>query len=165
MTREQRAWVAVATAEPLAVRAAAAERMLRELPEGWTLDLAGPAALTSMHRRVRVLVGPVVHDDSRLVRYLAWESAAQPGLFPRFEGSISVRAARPGALLEVRARYLPPLGAVGQLADRAVLHVVAAAAVRGFAHEVAERIGQAAGPGPSGTGPTVPGEAPATRPS
>lgn len=166
MTGDAAAWVGTSLAEPLTVSAGDAERVLETLPEGWTLTLVGlPPPLAPLRRQVRLLIGPAARREGRTLRYLAWRSAAQPALFPRLEGYLSVREAGEGCFLEVRARYRPPLGSVGQLADRAVLHLVAAASIRRFARELAARMAESAGQGPSKTGPGVPVAADAARTS
>jgi hypothetical protein len=42
--------------------------------------------------------------------------------------------------LAISARYRPPLGAVGRVADRVLLHRVAEATVKDFLDQVGERI-------------------------
>jgi hypothetical protein len=70
-------------------------------------------------------------------------------------------------LLSMAGSYRPPFGSLGQVLDRAILHRVAAATIRGFVAQVAARIGggQSGGaaetPAPNGAGASPPtGESP-----
>ena len=49
-------------------------------------------------------------------------------------------AGEQGTLLTLEGVYRPPLGALGQALDRAILHRVAAATIRNFLHRVAQGV-------------------------
>src|SRR6516162_4458369 len=69
-----------------------------------------------------------------------------------------VRTGEKAAVLTMSGVYRPPLGALGQALDRAILHRVAAATIRGFIAQVAARIADQ----PEGY-VTVPGGPPALK--
>ena len=154
-------WRSVRTAELLTgVSLPAADHMLVARPDAWLVDataafenerdsalasvgLSGP--LSSVRRQVKIVLGPVTRGDHSIRRHIAWNSVHQERLFPSLVGTIAVtRVPGNDLYLEVDARYRPPLGRVGQLADRALMHLVASASIKQFAREVAERMISAA---------------------
>ena len=66
-------------------------------------------------------------------------ATATPGLIPEMEGDLEVAPLGPASSqLSISARYTPPLGAIGQAIDRALLHRVAEATLKDFLDRVAE---------------------------
>jgi hypothetical protein len=59
--------------------------------------------------------------DDRLLVEIAWRSASFAPLFPVFAGELSISPT--GIILD--GRYAPPLGTLGLLIDRALLHLAA----------------------------------------
>lgn len=149
-------WNLVSAAVPLNIPLEAADRLVAGSPDAWLADAADayqaerdtmlvsvglPGLLAPVRKRVHVKVGPISRADHCVRRQLAWEAASQARLFPVMEGNLTVTRTGPRySILEVRAHYQPPLGPAGRLADRALLHLVAAASIRRFASELATRL-------------------------
>jgi hypothetical protein len=69
---------------------------------------------------------------------IVWEATGARLLFPRMEGDLLVGAMGPELTqLAFRGSYRPPLGALGRVIDRTMLHRVAEASVRGFVERIA----------------------------
>jgi hypothetical protein len=68
---------------------------------------------------------------------LEWWATGTPALFPKMEGELTV-ADMGGALTQVQLQgnYQPPLGSVGRMLDRAVLHRFAEASVKDFVDRI-----------------------------
>lgn len=122
----------------------------------WNVRLsAGP-----LSRIVVCAVGGPWRVGGERWRAVSWVPAAQAddvlpvgrGL-PSLAGELGVVAREGGALLLLRARYGPPAGAVGAVADAAGLHRVAQATAREFVTDVAARLtalaASSSGPGTS----------------
>jgi hypothetical protein len=79
---------------------------------------------------------------------LRWEVAGPGGaLFPVLDADVGlVRATPQTTWLTLSGAYRPPLGALGEALDQAILHRVASATIRGFLSRIAA--GLSAGPEP-----------------
>lgn len=98
----------------------------------------GPIAKT-----VRLQVGRPHRHDGQLRIPLTWEATGTPGLFPRMDADLLLAAVGPErAHLEFRGSYQPALGPVGWVIDRALLHRVAEASVKGFVDRLAAALEQ-----------------------
>jgi len=89
-------------------------------------------------RTVAVEVGTPIPDDGRTLVPIRWRPESREALFPALDGEIE--AAPVGAAstqLSMTARYTPPFGLLGRVADRALLHRVAEATVKDFVDNVA----------------------------
>jgi hypothetical protein len=140
----------------LPLPAAQVEQALLGSPAGWLSALAGQAQGRGeglladvevgplggrLGRRVRVEVGPPVRFPSMTSLPLTWEPVGLQGLLPRLEADIEIGPlGRDRTQLAISARYRPPLGTVGRVADRVLLHRVAEATVKDFLDRVGERI-------------------------
>jgi hypothetical protein len=92
-------------------------------------------------KTVRVEVGPTVHLNGAAAVPLTWEATGASGLFPRMEGELILAPLGPGnTQISFRGTYKPPLGAVGEVLDRALLHRVAEATVKNFVDRVRHAI-------------------------
>ena len=92
-------------------------------------------------RRVAVELGPSVHMATKTVVPLHWQAAEGPGLFPSVDADLEVAPLGPGATqLAISARYVPPLGRLGRVIDRALLHRVAEATLKDFLDGVGEAV-------------------------
>jgi hypothetical protein len=101
------------------------DRLLTEVGFGDTLRV---------ERSVEIEIGAAVRTRSKTVIPFTWRATGSTaGLFPTMDGDLEV-AALDTALtqLAISARYAPPLGVVGKMLDRAVLHRVAEATVKDF---------------------------------
>ncbi len=87
---------------------------------------------------------------------IRWEvTGPGGGLFPVLDADITVHPAGENAtLLTLAGAYRPPLGALGQALDRAILHRVAAATARNFLSRIAAEITGRPGPADAGTDPS-----------
>lgn len=134
-------WRSITTERRLAIPVADAARLI-VASDQWLPPAVGlEGAFAPVNRKVDISLGPVSRTDGCVRRHLAWHATAQARLFPVMEGCVTViRAGASDSVLEVKAHYQPPLGRVGRLADRALLHLAASASIERFADEVAERL-------------------------
>jgi len=89
-------------------------------------------------RKVLVEVGAPISDDGRALVPIRWKSESGEALFPALDGEIEVAPVGADATqLSMTARYTPPFGLLGRVADRALLHRVAEATVKDFVDNVA----------------------------
>ncbi|MGZ4104722.1 MAG: hypothetical protein ACXVQ6_06335 [Actinomycetota bacterium] len=92
-------------------------------------------------KKVRIEVGTPSRASGVTTIPLVWEATGAPGLFPRMEADLIVAGL--GADLtqiSLRGQYEPPLGAVGRALDRALLHRLAEASVKGFVDRIVHSI-------------------------
>jgi len=133
--------------------------------ESGTLTRVGAIGLS---RLVRVQVRELPGTERSAGIALRWEAVGPGGgLFPVLDADVRLTpAGEHVTLLSMAGSYRPPLGPLGQALDRAILHRVAAATIRGFVTQVAARIGGQSGgaaetPAPNGVGSSPPaGEGP-----
>ena len=73
---------------------------------------------------------------------LRWEATGPGGgLFPVLDADLTlVRQGERSCVLAMSGVYRPPLGALGQALDRAILHRIAAATIRDFLAQLVSRI-------------------------
>jgi hypothetical protein len=89
-------------------------------------------------KTVRLEVGEPVGEDETMLLPVVWEATGTPGLFPRMEAEVVLAALGPALTqLSLRGSYRPPLGPIGRVLDRALLHRVAEASVKGFVDRIA----------------------------
>lgn len=104
------------------------ERLLAEVGLGDRVRLT---------RRVIVDLGQPMRFPSRTVVPLRWRPATAGGLLPALDADIEVAPLAPKyTQLAMSARYVPPLGTLGNAVDRALLHRVAEATVKDFLDRV-----------------------------
>ncbi len=150
------------------------ERALTQAPEAWLHGLASEAnhrgdtllAEIGFGDRIRVArtvaieLGDPVHTAGKVVLPLRWTPTDAPGLFPALEADLEVAPLPPDRTqLAMSARYVPPLGPLGKVIDRAILYRVAEATLKDFLDRVGEALAhQAGGDGPeSHAAPAVAG--------
>jgi hypothetical protein len=92
--------------------------------------------LATLHKAAYVDLGVSQHVRDGLRVEISWRSATLAPLFPVFSGWLTVG---PGAL-RLDGYYAPPGGAIGMVADRALLHLAA----RGTARWLLRQLFQAA---------------------
>lgn len=107
----------------------------------------GPSgALAPARRRVRVRVGQSRSRGDGMVIPIEWETIRLRGLFPRLEGDLELAPLGEGRCrLTLSGHYSPPLGVVGAVIDRGVLHKVAESTARSFLTELRGVLEQPAG--------------------
>lgn len=101
----------------------------------------GPGGPSWLAKAVSVRLGALRREGEHAVVPLSWDATGLPGLFPRLEAQLQVRALDPErSELRVSGYYFPPLGRTGKLVDEAVLGRLARATVRSFLRQVARTI-------------------------
>ena len=132
------------------------ERALSRDPRVWLPGLAegahhrgdrllaevGFGEAVRIKRAVDVELGHGVRSGSKTVFPLRWAASGPGGgLFPSLDADLEVAPLRPGRTqLAMSARYVPPVGAVGRVIDRAAFSRVAEATVKDFLDRVGEAI-------------------------
>lgn len=88
---------------------------------------------------VRVQARDLAEREGSAGRAIRWEvTGPGGGLFPVLDADVRLQPAdEQRTLLTLQGAYRPPLGALGQALDRAILHRVAAATIRNFLNRVA----------------------------
>jgi hypothetical protein len=137
-----------------------ADKRLTQLTESGVLVSASEGAynhedaqvmrvgVPGLSKLVRVQVRELARTDTSTGLAIRWEATGPGGrLFPVLDADIRLAPAGEHAtLLAMTGSYRPPLGALGDVLDRGILHRVAEATIRKFLAEVAAQIG-----GPPGT--------------
>jgi len=131
------------------------ERALTDAPASWLRGLAGEAnyrgdklladvgfgGRVRVARRVAVELGDPVHTAGKTVLPLRWTPTGAAGLFPALEADLEVAPLSSSRTqLAMSARYVPPLGPIGHVMDRAVLYRVAEATLKDFLDRVGDAL-------------------------
>jgi len=90
------------------------------------------ASLTTFRKAAYVDLGAPRRTPSGDVIPIGWRASTAAPLFPVFAGSLQVD----GHTLELSGMYAPPGGAIGRLADRALLHLAASGTAKWLLHEI-----------------------------
>ena len=108
--------------------------------ETGTLARVGAIGLSKL---VRIQVRELARTEKSAGIALRWEAVGPGGgLFPVLDADVRLTpAGEHVTLLSMAGSYRPPLGTLGQVLDRAILHRVAAATIHGFVTQIAARIG------------------------
>lgn len=100
-----------------------------------------------VYKQVRLHVGaaPELLREDRVMLPVSWETAGGPPIFPKMAGTLHVEPAGPELTrITLNATYDPPLGALGALIDRSLMHRLARMTMMDFverlAHVVAGRL-------------------------
>jgi hypothetical protein len=112
--------------QPIARRATLlGDRLLADVGFGETVRV---------ERSVAIQLGSSVRTTSKTIIPFSWRATGtSAGLFPTMEGDLEVASfGKAVSQLAISARYAPPLGIVGRMLDRAVLHRIAEATVKNF---------------------------------
>jgi hypothetical protein len=90
-------------------------------------------------KRVELQFGEPVRFPSKAILPMSWKPAGLDSLFPRLDADVEVGELGPERTqLSISARYTPPLGSLGRVLDRALLHRVAEATVKDFLDRAAQ---------------------------
>jgi hypothetical protein len=113
-------------------------------------DLLADVGIGERHRLERTVelrMGEPIRAATKTVVPISWEaSGATRGLFPTLDADLEVAPlGLSSSQLAISARYAPPLGVVGRMLDRAVLHRVAEATIKDFLDQVREAILEVSG--------------------
>jgi hypothetical protein len=72
---------------------------------------------------------------------VSWVAVGGPPIFPKMEGTLHAEPEGPGLTrLTLNARYDPPMGRVGELIDRAMMHRIAALTMTDFVERLARAL-------------------------
>jgi hypothetical protein len=140
----------------LPVRFDAVEAALLDHPDAWVPGLLREAEdrgerllvevgfggdVGRIDKEVEIHLGPAYRIPSKTLLPMTWQATGAGPLFPQLDADIEVAALGPSrTLLSISARYRPPMGALGRVLDRAMLHRVAEATIKDFLDRVGERI-------------------------
>jgi len=154
--------VSFAVARERLMQLAGSGLLLSTSEDAYDLGTAGLArvGIPGLSKLVRVQAHDLAVTPETVGLAIRWEATGPAGeLFPVLDADVRlVRTGEKAAVLTMSGVYRPPLGALGQALDRAILHRVAAATIRGFIAQVAARIADQ----PEGY-VTVPGGPPALK--
>ncbi|HLF69961.1 MAG TPA: hypothetical protein VI541_03275 [Actinomycetota bacterium] len=88
-----------------------------------------------------VSIGEIRKDEGKVSLPLDVKASGEARLFPHLWADLELARLGEGlAQLTLRGSYKPPLGWVGQMLDRALLHRIAEAAVKDFVEQIAGRL-------------------------
>jgi hypothetical protein len=92
-------------------------------------------------RKIEVTVGDPRRETGVTLLPLHWRAASESGLFPTLEGQIEIaNLGLATTQIGISANYDPPMGLIGNIADRALMHRVAEATVRDFMERIRDRL-------------------------
>src|SRR5512134_2837908 len=92
-------------------------------------------------KEVEIRLGSAYRIPSKTLLPMTWRATGAERLFPQLDADIEVASlVSSRTLLSISARYRPPMGTVGRVLDRAMLHRVAEATIKDFLDRVGERI-------------------------
>ena len=108
-------------------------------------------------RKVVVQLGPCRERGRAVVVPIEWRAADHAAVFPVLSGDLEVDSlGEDMCRVVLSASYLPPLGELGQVLDRALLHRVAESTVRSFLRQLAASLEAEETARESGTSSTLP---------
>jgi hypothetical protein len=90
-------------------------------------------------KRVEIEFGEPIRLPSKTVLPMSWTPDGLESLLPRLDADIELGELGPERTqLSISARYTPPLGPLGRVLDRGILHRVAEATVKDFLDRAAQ---------------------------
>lgn len=108
--------------------------------DGRRLAAVGPTVAGARVTK-RVIVRVEEPGDDPSVVEFSWQPTFPRQLFPDFEGKIVIAPVDPDvSRLTVSGTYVPPLGALGQVLDEALMHRAAEATVQELAAAIAAQL-------------------------
>ena len=108
-------------------------------------DLGVSVASHRFAKKIQVEVSEPRHFTGATLLSLRWQSASASGLFPTLDGQLEIAPIGPASTqLGLSGSYEPPLGALGRVADRALMHRVAELTVKDFLDRIGERLAHTA---------------------
>lgn len=93
-----------------------------------------------IYKDVQLRLGspPAGAHGERVMLPVSWEAVGGPPLFPAMEGILHVSPADGGCTrITLNVRYDPPLGALGEMLDRALMHHLGQATIDNFVSRLA----------------------------
>jgi hypothetical protein len=95
-----------------------------------------------LNKEVDIELGPPYRLPAKTMLPLTWTATGPERLFPALDADLEIAPlGRNRTQLSISARYRPPLGAIGRVLDRALLHRVAEATIKDFLDRVGEALG------------------------
>ena len=92
-------------------------------------------------RRIEVELGAPQRMTGVTLLPIRWKAASQAGLFPALEGHLEIAPiGKTTTQIGLSARYEPPLGLLGKIADGALMHRVAEITVKDFLDRIGEEL-------------------------
>lgn len=111
----------------------------RELLAKVGIEIGGLPLYKHVQLTIRAPSG--TEATGKLMLPVGWAVVGGQPVFPGMEGTIHIQPEGAGTCrLVLNASYDPPLGRLGELIDRALMHRVAAATMRDFLERVAARL-------------------------
>jgi hypothetical protein len=105
------------------------------------LTVSATGGDASLGKRVHIDLGDAYPRGDGLVLPLNWWATGAQRLFPTLDADLEIMPMGPDqVMLTLMGRYEPPLGALGRVVDRLVLHRIAEACVRSFLHRTAAHL-------------------------
>lgn len=136
--------VSLAVARERLMRLAGSGALFRPSDDAYSQGAAGLArvGIPGLSKLVRVQIRELAAMDEPAGLAIRWEATGPGGgLFPVLDADIRLASTgEQAAVLAMTSVYRPPLGALGQALDRAILHRIAAATIKGFLAQVAARL-------------------------
>lgn len=130
---------------PAAAREAL-QRVVREFgtetsSERRTLSVYLQDLHVGVNGEIRVPVAmEVAEHPARFESAISIRASADKGYFPTFEGTLSINPVAEKSELWLQGTYEPPLGVVGALLDRTILHDTARRSLQAFLERIGEDI-------------------------
>ncbi len=95
------------------------------------------------HVRLHVGAAPELLHDDRIMLPVSWETTGGPPVFPKMEGTLHVEPAGDGVTrITLNATYDPPLGRLGELIDRGLMHRLATMTMADFVTRLARAVSE-----------------------
>jgi hypothetical protein len=92
-------------------------------------------------REVAIDLGAPLRLPTKTVVPLRWTATGVSGLFPSLDADLEIAPlGQDRCQLSMSARYVPPLGALGRVIDRALLFRIAEATIKNFLDQVRDGI-------------------------
>ncbi len=103
------------------------------------LNLGGIPVYT--HVQLQVGAVPEALRGDRVMLPVSWEAVGGPPIFPKMEGTLHVEPeGRQATRITLNASYDPPLGRLGELIERAVMHRIAQLTMSDFTERLAKAL-------------------------
>jgi hypothetical protein len=92
-------------------------------------------------RRIEVELGAPRRLTGVTLLPIRWKASSQAGLFPALEGNLEIAPiGKRTTQIGLSASYEPPLGLMGKIADRALMHRVAEITVKDFLDRIGDQL-------------------------
>ncbi|MDQ6855740.1 MAG: hypothetical protein M3Z57_01535 [Candidatus Dormibacteraeota bacterium] len=105
------------------------------------LTVSAAGGELTVRKRVHIDLGTPTSRGEGVVIPLSWWATGAERLFPTLDADLEIMPMGPDqVMLTLMGRYEPPLGAVGRVANRFVLHRIAEACVRSFLRRTAANL-------------------------